>query len=263
MKRAVILLISLILCLSIVACGNNEVNPSVESPENGEVCWDILGYATPNAFEIVDSYSEVFAVSHGYYYIRTFVTVKNVSDYPLGMSLLDGYSVYKNDDTLAFEASFDSIYPQYVLPGECAYLYSYHMLDENVLSDNETKLRCEPEIDSIRVYHNGQKAEDIYIYYEVSDVELSAYDAEGTRLQLTGTIDLTGSEDSDSIFFNSVGFDKRGTPVCFFNGMFNRAADTFPTDKTADFAIRGEVYGSLTVDDIAYYSPIEAYSTIK
>jgi len=264
MKKSIIVLLCLALCLTVAACGNNDNDTSEVNERSEYLTYLRYDYVGADAIEIVDAYSKNTINFNNFFYFDTYVTIKNISDYPLIVDSFNTCSIYKPDGSLICDVIFTAnSYPKFILPGEYAYMHSIRGVELLEFLDNETIFRCEPTIDKLYAFYHGQAAEYIFTYYDISNDSLQSCNAEGTRVQLTGTIDLTGSENADSITICSVGLDKNGTPICFFDEKLSPENSTFSTGEIAEFTIEKHLTGGLTIDDIAYYTPIEAYSINK
>lgn len=270
MKRIIsaILLLTMLcaFCMSLAACGGasgtDQDNTQAGKPDNDQTgtnqeseYFDKLGYALPEAFEVVYNNSEIVSYRFGFAYVFTFVGLKNITDEPILPYGLISYRLTnaKGEDVSAHE-SVDSYFAfsssRLVEPGEVVYLYGYSSCDK---VKPEDKLTCTFDDSCLGI----KSVRDNYYFYEVSDLKVTLRE-DGDRMDLTGTLHCDKIAEGKDVTVICFGYDKSGKPVCCFSGIVSGVK----AGTDVEFSAMAEVYGSVTPEDLDGNLVVSATSPI-
>lgn len=270
MKRIISTILLLMMlrafCMSLAACGGASVtgpdNTQTGKPDNNQTgtnqepeYFDKLGYALPEAFEVVYNNSEVVSYRFGFAYVFTFVGLKNVTDEPILPYGLISYRLTnaEGEDVSAHESvdshlGFSS--SVLVKPGEVVYLYDYSICDKVKPDDT---LTCTFDDSCLGI----KSVRDNYYFYEVSDLKVTMRE-DGDRMDLTGILHCDEIVEGKDVTIICFGFDKSGKPVCCFSGIVSDVK----AGTDVEFSAMAEVYGSVTPEDLDDNLVVRATSAI-
>ena len=239
-KRVIALILSVLLTLSLAACGNPDRGSSSQSSEGGSsVAQDESSSSTSSesnsesesnpeseeAYEITYSNAMVYTNSIGTTWVQVITEIENTGTADLYFSS-GSYDLEDENGKLVASSSMTSTYPQVISPGEKAYMYEETTLDNPV----EGKLTVLPR-------PKAKKATVENIRYSVTDVELAEDDISG--LEALGRVENTAEEAGSMVYIVLILKDSAGIPI---GQMFTILTDDLnPGDKigfkASDFAM--------------------------
>ncbi len=262
MKKTYSILLALLICLSLCACGGSDSTSSnntsaqsttAQDTSSESIYYDRLGIMTQEAFEVVDSNVSIITNRGDISYAHVFVKIKNVSDVSVSLTgSLNSYDLIKEDGTILEEQNY-FLYnsTQAVKPGEMFYLCDFHMIDRQEPGETITCV-IHGDIDA-----DVQQLENTMRTHEVSNIEISKNE-DSSYLLMTCDVDCGEVAAGRLIDLTSIGFDASGTPICVFYGYVDK--DETVSGESVTAVLKVECWGDLSPEDIASYSPVYACS---
>lgn len=246
-KRALALMLSTALALSLTACGDTGIAEESKAPSEPSATAEDTPAPTPepedkDAYEITYSNVKTYTNSIGTTYAQVIVEIENTGTTDLYLST-GSYDLEDENGKLVTSNSMVSTYPDVISPGEKAYMYEEDMLDDSV--DGALTVLPRPSVEKAKVEN---------VRFNVTDVELSA-DQYG-YLKAIGRVENTGSETENMVYIVLILKDSTGTPIgqIFTILMEDLAAG----DKIGFEASAMSLPKDVTVESVASYD-IYAY----
>jgi len=256
-KRVLAFILSALLTLSLVACGNSdrgsqsqsssgessvaddESSSSTQSESNSESNLE-SNPESEEAYEITYSNATTYTNSIGTTWLQVITEIENTGTADLYFSS-GSYDLEDENGKLVSSSSMVSTYPQVIAPGEKAYMYEETTLDNPV--DGKLTVLPRPKV---------KKATVENIRYELADDDISG-------LKALGRVENTDDEAGSMVYIVLILKDSDGTPI---GQMFTILTDDLnPGDKIGfevnDFSLPETVTKDAVASFEAFAYPLQ------
>ena len=221
MKKALALILALILLLSAAACGSTSAAqettaggtettaggtetaaPAAETAASGAeapASGDSEAASSTVSYEISYQSVKAWTNSFGTNKVQIIVEITNTGSAPIYLSS-GAYDLEDASGTLLASESMLAFYPHVLAAGEKGYIYEAETLD----ADADTELVLSPAVEAVAATVD-------LIRCPVTDIALS--DDENGNIKVTGNIENTSGEDGSSVYIALVMYDADDLPI--------------------------------------------------
>ena len=266
MKKILPLLLALLLCLSVAACGSQapsapstSTSPAAESAKPSPAATeDKAPEASPKdtgaetsakpkeeaAYEVTYSKARMWDSGFGSTYLQTIVEITNTGTVPLYLSS-GSYDLETADGDLVTSQSMVSMYPSVLDVGEKGYMYDETIFDEGPVDD----LVVIPRI-------KAEKSKVDLVRYNVTDVKLS--DDQFFGIKALGRVENTTDADDDMPEVAIVLYNSDGEPVgILFTFLDELASGDKMGFEASGISLPDEITSDYVADTLVYAYPIQ------
>ena len=236
MKKLLVVALSIVMSISLVACGN----PAPSTGESGDGAGAPASQSGEIKYEV--SYTDVYtyAFSEGDHYADIVFAVKNTGDTPFELTSAD-CDLEDASGNLVALVEFITGYPGLVNPGETAYFHT----SEDLPDGAETlELVAKPKV-------NPEKAESGIVTLNTSDVEIT--DDAYFGMNALGRVENTSDKDVEFVEVGVVLFNKEDQPFYILTDILS---DPVKAGEKASFEA-----SSLIIDEKLKSADVSRFET--